>query len=93
MSDITQRNPRLSITEKNWNLNDVTAKNPFSQNDVTVRNVGAMNGAALPIGTILLDKYRIIKRISNFSGEATIYLCGFKGKPFAAKVCYVYNPT
>lgn len=43
-------------------------------------------GADIPLGTVLLDKYKVEQILSTGTGEAILYLCSYQGRKYVAKV-------
>ena len=78
MSDKTQLNPLADAakTELNSAFGNATVINPV---------VSAPNGQ-LPVGTVLADKYEIVRRLDVSTGEADIYVCSYQNKNYVAKV-------
>lgn len=78
MSDKTQVNPLADAakTELNTAFGNATVINPV---------VSAPNGQ-LTIGTVLSEKYEVIRRLDVSTGEADIYICSYQNKNYVAKV-------
>ena len=79
MSDITQINNEIRN-------NETVINDELFNSSSTVINSEIISGSDLPLGTVLLGKYGIIEKMSLFSGEATIYICEYENKKYAAKV-------
>lgn len=78
MSDKTQVNPLADAakTELNSAFGNATVINPV---------VSAPNGQ-LAIGTVLSEKYEVVRRLDVSTGEADIYICSYQNKNYVAKV-------
>ena len=87
MSNITHRNPNLSVpmTERNIDTNGRTMRNP-NLGAITTPNVAARNFSNFAEGTVLLGKYVVTDKPPITSGEANIYVCEYDGKEYVAKV-------
>jgi len=77
MTDKTSINPILT--------NDETVLNPISNNQ-TMINTATFSIAALPKGTLLLDKYTVQEPLNTASGEARLYICTFRSQKYVAKI-------
>ena len=78
MSDKTQANPLADAakTELNSAFGNATVINPV---------VSAPNGQ-LAVGTVLSEKYEVVRRLDVSTGEADIYICTYQNKNYVAKV-------
>lgn len=78
MSDKTQVNPLADAakTELNSAFGNATVINPV---------VSAPNGQ-LAIGTVLSEKYEVVRRLDVSTGEADIYICSYQNKNYVAKI-------
>ena len=78
MSDKTQVNPLADAakTELNSAFGNATVINPV---------VSAPNGQ-LAVGTVLSEKYEVVRRLDVSTGEADIYICSYQNKNYVAKV-------
>ena len=79
MSNVTQINREMES-------NRTVLNRELSASSSTVINTEIISESNLPVGTLLLEKYRVIEKMSRTTGEATIYICEHENKKFAAKV-------
>ena len=79
MSDKTQINNEIANNETVINDEIIGSYSTVINSEIT-------SDSNLPFGTVLLGKYSIIERMSLSSGEATIYICEYENKKYAAKV-------
>lgn len=79
MSNVTQINREMES-------NRTVLNRELSASSSTVINTEIISESNLPVGTLLLEKYRVIEKMSLTTGEATIYVCEYENKKFAAKV-------
>ncbi len=79
MSDMTQINNEIVN-------NETVINDELFGSSSTVINSEIISDSNLPFGTVLLGKYSIIEKMSLSSGEATIYICEYENKKYAAKV-------
>ena len=77
MSNQTVINPHANATVINSELGQATAVNPNLTGGTTQK---------IATGTILGDKYQIVKPLSATTGEADLYICKYKEKEYVAKV-------
>ena len=78
-----------SKTEINENLSNgrTTEINPDSPGGNSTRINRELSPAVnINAGTLLDDKYEIIKKLDVTSGEADLFLCRFEGKDYVAKI-------
>ena len=78
MSNVTQINREMES-------NRTVLNRELSASSSTVINTEIISESNLPVGTLLLEKYRVIEKMSRTTGEATIYICEHENKKFAAK--------
>ncbi|MDO5132804.1 MAG: protein kinase [Eubacteriales bacterium] len=52
----------------------------------TILNSALYNLSQIPAGTILCDKYKIVRQMNIMSGEASLFICEYNGETFLAKV-------
>ena len=76
MSDRTEINPNLNVTEINSELGQATVVNP---------NIAATSDK-LSAGTIIAAKYEVIEPLSVSTGEADLYICKYNDEEYVAKV-------
>ncbi len=79
MSNITQINSEIQN-------NSTVINSEISVSQSTVINAELSNADDLPSGTLLLEKYSIIEKMSINTGEATLYVCEYNNEKFAAKI-------
>lgn len=79
MSNVTQINREMES-------NRTVLNRELSASSSTVINTEIISESNLSVGTLLLEKYRVIEKMSRTTGEATIYICEHENKKFAAKV-------
>jgi hypothetical protein len=79
MSDITQINSEIDN-------NSTVINNEIFDSSSTVINAEITDVGDIPSGTILLEKYSIIEKMSLNTGEATLYVCEYNNEKYAAKV-------
>lgn len=95
-SNKTQINPLNEATQINSQLSEAAAataintlcnhENKNGQNATTVNQAVLHYGADIPLGTVLLDKYKVEQILSTGTGEAILYLCSYQGQKYVAKV-------
>lgn len=76
MNRQTEINPETNATVINSEIGQMTVINP---------NLTAI-ASRLAAGTILAEKYEIVKPLSISTGEADLYVCKYDSKEFVAKV-------
>ena len=85
-------NNKRNATVINHNLNsennNSTVINKKLQNggNVTSINSNVQAGEKITKGTLLCNKYQVIKRLSANTGEADLYVCTYEGMNYVAKV-------
>ena len=85
-------NNKGNATVINHNLNsennNSTVINKKLQNggNVTSINSNVQASEKITKGTLLCNKYQVIKRLSANTGEADLYVCTFEGMNYVAKV-------
>lgn len=76
MSNQTVINPDINATILNTEMGQATIINP---------SLGTATKKLVP-GTIFAGKYEILRPLSVSTGEADLFVCGFNGKEFVAKI-------
>lgn len=79
MSDVTKINSEIAGGGTVINSEIFTSSS-------TVINSEIISESNLPSGTLLLEKYNVIEKMSLTTGEATLYVCEYEEKKYAAKV-------
>ncbi len=72
-------------TEINPNVNS-TIINPELTQATSINSEVSANSVKIPAGTMLDNKYRVVKPLEVQSGEADLYLCTYASKEYVAKV-------
>lgn len=76
MSDRTEINPKLNMTEINSEIGQATAVNP---------SIGVAP-CEIFAGTVIAGKYEVTEPLSVSTGEADLYICKYDDKEYVAKV-------
>ena len=89
LNGATQINSQLSTGSAATTLNTSLThehNNDDEQNATTINQALFHYGADIPLGTVLLDKYKVEQILSTGTGEAVLYLCSYQGRKYVAKV-------
>jgi hypothetical protein len=68
------------------NITKINAEIQKAPQTVINKEILAASGAALESGALILEKYRVEKKLDVLAGEADLYICDYGGKQFAAKL-------
>lgn len=72
------------ILSNQTQINDTIMRG--SSSDSTVINSAVSGHGAIPSGTVLCQKYKVIEEMPLVSGEASLFLCEFEDKKYVAKL-------
>jgi len=68
------------------NSNSTVINSELQSNNVTVINTEISNLSNIAEGTILCDKYTVIRKLDINTGEADLYVCDYNSEKFIAKI-------